>query len=186
MVTARRTVTHLVALLCLVGVLSLAGHHVSATDIYHWKDEQGNIHFSDFPDSPNAQALSLPDVPPPPQVLNEAPVDWTSSPYLEQSQKQASTKLAVAITRPQHDATLRNNSGDFSVSASISGSLTDIQTLQLLLDGRPYGSPQTTASWSLTNIDRGTHTLTIQVQQSGKVIASSNTITVHLHRASVQ
>ncbi|GAL37865.1 hypothetical protein JCM19240_70 [Vibrio maritimus] len=168
----------------LAGLFVLVSGPIFATDIYHWKDEQGNIHFSDFPDSQNAKVLSLPDIPPPPQVLNEAPVNWTSSPYLEQNQ--TDTKLTVAIASPQHDATLRNNSGDFSVSASLKGSLSEEQTLQLLLDGKSYGSSQTTTSWRLTNIDRGTHTLTIQVQQSGKVIASSDTITVHLHRASVQ
>jgi hypothetical protein len=170
--------------LAIVGLFILVGRPIFAADIYHWKDEQGNLHFSDFPDGQNAQVVSLPDIPPPPHVLNEAPVDWTSSPYLDQNQ--TNTKLTVTIASPLHDATLRNNSGDFSVSASLNGSLSETQTLQLLLDGKPYGSPQTTVRWSLTNIDRGTHTLTIQVQQSGKVIASSDTITVHLHRASVQ
>ncbi|GMQ47991.1 DUF4124 domain-containing protein [Vibrio sp. 10N] len=170
----------------IVGLFILVSSPILATDIYHWKDEQGNLHFSDFPDSQNAQILSLPDAPPPPKVLNEAPVDWTSSPYLDQNQAETNAKLALTITRPQHDATLRNNAGDFSVNGFLTGSLTETQTLQLLLDGKPYGSPQTTASWRLTNIDRGTHTLTIQVQQNGKVIASSDTITVHLHRASVQ
>ncbi len=170
----------------IVGLFVLVSCPVFATDIYHWKDEQGNLHFSDFPDGQNAQVLSLPDVPPPPQVLNQAPVDWASSPFLDQSQAKANAKLTLTIASPQHDATIRNNAGDFSVSASLKGSLNEEQALQLLLDGKPYGSPQTTTSWRLTNIDRGTHTLTIQVQQSGKVIASSDTITVHLHRASVQ
>ncbi|WP_162674487.1 hypothetical protein [Vibrio variabilis] len=113
-------------------------------------------------------------------------MDWTSSPFLDQSQAKTNAKLTLTIASPQHDATIRNNAGDFSVSAFLKGSLNEEQALQLLLDGKPYGSPQTTTSWRLTNIDRGTHTLTIRVQQSGKVIASSDTITVHLHRASVQ
>jgi hypothetical protein len=72
------------------------------------------------------------------------------------------------------------------VEGQLQGHLKVGQTIQLLLDNRPYGAPQVHTLWLMKNIDRGTHTLTLQIIENGKIIASSNTITVHLHRASVQ
>ncbi|EEY45134.1 hypothetical protein VMA_003213 [Vibrio mimicus VM223] len=55
-----------------------------------------------------------------------------------------------------------------------------------MMDGRPYGAPTNQPVWELKNIDRGTHTFTIQAIENGKLIASSSIITVHLHRATVK
>jgi len=59
------------------------------------------------------------------------------------------------------------------------------EQLQLIMDGKTLGAPSTKTVWQLENIDRGTHSFSIQAVGSGKVIASSSLITVHLHRASV-
>ena len=50
----------------------------------------------------------------------------------------------------------------------------------------PTTDEQTKAEKPLKNIDRGTHTLAVQAKRSGKLIASTSPITVHLHRASIK
>lgn len=87
---------------------------------------------------------------------------------------------------PQHDDTVRSNSGTISIRSELNRKLSIGEQLQLLMDGRPYGAPTNQPNWELKNIDRGTHTFTIQAIENGKIIASSSIITVHLHRATVK
>ena len=53
-----------------------------------------------------------------------------------------------------------------------------------MIDGKAYGGSQTDLTWLLTNIDRGSHQIQIQLLKNGKILASSESITVYLHRVS--
>ncbi|MGF1751638.1 MULTISPECIES: DUF4124 domain-containing protein [Vibrio] len=175
--------------LWVVLLISFFSHASSSIDVFVWTDKQGVLHFSDTADHPNAQRVNMPDMtPPPPEVTHvEGVKDREYRPIAGDSNKNAKPQpLSVRITSPAHDSTIRSNPGFIEVTGDISRSLAIGDKLQLLLDGKPYGAPKTNPYWSLKYVDRGTHTLMIQVQQSGKVIASSDTITVHLHRTTVQ
>ena len=87
---------------------------------------------------------------------------------------------------PQHDETIRSNNGLINIQLEANRKLGIGEQLQLILDGKPYGAPQSRLTWLLSNIDRGTHTLAVQAKRSGKLIASTSPITVHLHRASIK
>lgn len=92
--------------------LSLFSVNSYTSEVYVWKDTQGNLHFSDFPEHKDAKRIELPDAPPPPQVLNESDVDWTSSSLTDKEDKSSSAlPLSVSIRSPQHDATIRSNAG---------------------------------------------------------------------------
>lgn len=166
----------------LILILCILSHLTWSIEIYTWVDEKGVQHFSDHPANPQSLLIVLPE-PPAPYSSNEVSPATNS---FSETPTPKPIRLKVSIRTPTHDATIRNNAGNFDVIGHIDGKLHVTAKLQLLLDGKVYGAPKTTPHWSLTAIDRGTHTLTIQAQQNGKVIASSNTITVHLHRASVQ
>lgn len=99
---------------------------------------------------------------------------------------EADKKIDLKIISLQDDQTIRSNRGFITVQVELSKKLEVAQSLQLMMDTQPYGAPQTPSIWELQNIDRGTHTFSINVVESGKVIASSNTITVHLHRTTVK
>ncbi|MBC3767894.1 DUF4124 domain-containing protein [Neptunicella marina] len=88
----------------------------------------------------------------------------------------------VNITRPTQQQTLRDNNGDLTVVAQVTPSRAAIA--QLFLDGELI-KQQSELTFELTNIDRGEHHVQIKlVNNSGKVIALSETITFYLHRAS--
>ncbi|MGV3001970.1 DUF4124 domain-containing protein [Vibrio sp. E150_018] len=95
-------------------------------------------------------------------------------------------KIALKIVSLQDDQTIRSNRGFITVQVELSKKLGIGQSLQLMMDTQPYGAPQTPSLWELKNIDRGSHTFSVNIVESGKVIASSNTITVHLHRTTVK
>ena len=93
----------------------------------------------------------------------------------------------LGILSPANDATVRDNNGNFQVAAEISPSLKADHWLRLTINGSPVGNLSRSPIFSLTNIDRGSHILRIDVVSGdGKVIKSSKPSTVHLHRARMQ
>ncbi len=161
---------------------------------YTWVDKHGVIHFSDTP-SQGAKAIALPNLEasaPEPEVESTeslAPqVNKTSAETekVPQTQPEKPQPLQLTMLSPSHDETLRSNRGRINIQLEINRKLGIGEQLQLLLDGNPYGAPQTHLNWQLSDIDRGTHTLSAHAKRSGKLIASSSPITVHLHRASIK
>jgi hypothetical protein len=58
--------------------------------------------------------------------------------------------------------------------------------VRLVFDGLAYGEPQNSAVFVLRDIDRGEHTIQLElIDQNGKLIAVSPVTTFYLHRASV-
>ncbi|MGF1683017.1 DUF4124 domain-containing protein [Photobacterium minamisatsumaniensis] len=170
-------------LLSLVTVWT-ASFTVQAEPIYTWEDEDGKIHFSDQPQTGATELiLKVPKVQtPPPQM----PLPTLDQETTTDSPEPALPAATIKLLTPTHQQTLRNNEGKISVRAHASRKLNQGHTIQLLLDGKPYGKPQTQQQWQLSNLDRGSHTLQSQLLKYGKVIASSETVTVFLHRATVK
>lgn len=179
---------------------------LAAQNVYTWVDEKGVLHFSDTPQSDKAKSIQLPDYEaqaPAPSFDSTEPVttetedetglsnvtaseteltDSTASPA-----PQTLEPLKISLISPKHDDAVRNNSGNLFIRSELNRKLSIGEQLQLMMDGRPYGDPHHPISLgSLKNVDRGTHTFTIQAIESGKIIASSSIITVHLHRATVK
>ncbi|NLS13674.1 DUF4124 domain-containing protein [Vibrio sp. SM6] len=148
-----------------------------ANPIYTWVDEHGTRHFSDTP-APNATLVSLAEAEP--SKIEASSIQ--TPPEVTPSNPQNSVSLLV----PHQAQTIRNNLGVITVRVQTERPLAQDAHLQLLFDGRRYGAPQTKTQWQLTNIDRGTHTIEVQLFQGGKLIASTPSITVFLHRASIQ
>ncbi|RBM65938.1 nitrogen regulation protein NR [Vibrio tarriae] len=178
---------------------------ITAQNVYTWVDEKGVLHFSDSPQSDKAKSIHLPDYEaqaPAPSFDSTQPVtteteaetglsnvaaskteptDSTASPVPETLEP-----LKISLVSPKHDDTVRSNSGTIIIRSELNRKISIGEQLQLMMDGRPYGAPTNQAVWELKNVDRGTHTFTIQAIESGKIIASSSIITVHLHRATVK
>lgn len=156
----------------------------SYAQIYKWTDSQGVIHFSDNPHSGaetvknlEVQTYSSPE----PALSNQA--DKRAS--LERKSETAHYK-EISITQPQNEETIRNNQGALSVMATLSPALFQGNKTQLLLDGNPVGSPQTQLSFQVSGIDRGSHTLQVQVlDNQGQSIIVSDSITVFMQRPRV-
>ena len=156
----------------------------SYAQIYKWTDSQGVIHFSDNPHS-GAETVKSLEVQtyssPEPALSNQA--DKRAS--LEKKPKAAHYKELV-ITQPQNEETIRNNQGAVSVLANLSPALFPGNKTQLLLDGNPVGNPQSQLSFQLSGIDRGSHTLQVQViDNQGQSIIVSDSITLFMQRPRV-
>ncbi|EOX4101631.1 DUF4124 domain-containing protein [Vibrio alginolyticus] len=160
---------------------------------YTWVDENGVVHFSDTPNT-GAKAIALPNLeasaPAPEVESTESLAPQTTPSTASQNKPEKTTEkplpLELSMQTPKHNETIRSNRGIINIQLETNRKLGIGEQLQLLLDGKPYGAPQSHIVWQLNNIDRGTHTLAVHAKRSGKLIASTSPITVHLHRASVK
>jgi hypothetical protein len=103
-----------------------------------------------------------------------------------QKKPEKTAPLSISISNLQQNQTLRSNRGIINIQVEQNRKLGIGEQLQLMLDGKPYGAPQTKPLWQLINVDRGTHVLAVQAVIGGKLIASTSPVTVHLHRARVK
>lgn len=164
--------------------LALPLSQASAT-IYKWVDEQGNVSYSDTPHA-GAQQLDLPS-------QTEMPETQIGEQPKTQSQEQspvadAMIQYQISLSAPLQEATIWTGNGDVEVQASVDPAPQSDMKYQFLVDGKPYlPQPQTSSYVTLTNVDRGTHELQVQLLNAqDKVIATSNPpVKVYVHRPSL-
>lgn len=147
--------------------------------VYKWVDKDGKVHYSDEP-HPNAEVVELKE-----KTLNQIalpPVknDADDSQVIQQIQYQ------VVITSPEEEETVRDNNGDFQVTATVTPEIKSQYLMALKLDGQTVGQPQVGGIFQLKNIDRGEHTVVVDAMtQNGKVFASSSPRKIFLHQAAM-
>lgn len=150
-------------------------------EIYKGVDAEGNVIFTDK-EIPNAEKIPmrLPTVikMPKPEVVEQATEDNSSSVNYR----------TFKILQPQNNATLRENTGNVSVSLELTPNLntTAGHRVSIVVDGKVVTKGTTALTVQLPNIDRGSHTLKARViDKNNKTVITSNTVTFHMKRQSV-
>lgn len=168
------------ASLGLFGLLSLFALPASA-GIYTYIDAQGNRVFTD---RPGGRAVESVDT----RTINSMPAQPTT-PLAAPDQARRESKFTyrlLEIVQPEHDATLRNNAGELSVSVTSDPVLQPGHLYRLLLDGSPVAPATSEPVFALQNIDRGSHQLIVEVvDDEGQALQSSPPRTFHLLRTSL-
>lgn len=165
----------------LIGALSATA---SADGYYRWVDENGTLHFSDSPPPVSLEldveigTVPLPSQNTPGFFAPDAP-DVPDSPATPETPPQASS---VSLLSPADEATVRQNQGILTLHLSTDLPLGKNQSVRAVIDGKEQPSSKDT-SLTLENVDRGAHTIKVQLLEDGKVIAASHSVTVYLHRA---
>lgn len=93
----------------------------------------------------------------------------------------------LAVESPKNDESIRANDGGIYVVVGITPQLKGSHSVRLLMDGSSVSEDQKVPYFSLSNVDRGTHELQVQIidDKSQKIIQSSGTSTFHLQRMSL-
>ncbi len=177
---------HCLAVLLTAGLIAATADAASGR-IYRTVDEHGNVVFTDVPPREDQPAE---------QVIIETPNSFTSEEAIPETQAWIVEEEGAAaeapfsyrtleIVSPQDDEPVRANDGNVTVVTNISPDLQPGHVMRLLMDGSvAQEGPQT--SFHLTNVDRGTHTLSLEiVDQDGTVLKRSPTRTFHLLRVSI-
>lgn len=149
--------------------------------VYKWVDEEGNVVYSDKPHA-DAKKLNLP----PPSIYSP-PSTASEANTTRKKEKEGSTGYKVLIVSPRQDETIRDNTGAVTVQMVLEPSLKAEagHQLALLLDGIKQPGNSISSLLQLQNVDRGSHTVQIQVEDAeGKTLATSNVVTFHLKQAS--
>lgn len=149
----------------------------TSTKVYVRSDKEGTLVFSDTP-SPGAEEVNI--------TPNNAVSSAIDTSVLDVRPKIIEEKYHVEIIQPKNKATIRNNNGSIHIAGQIKPTFKQGLSIQLYLDGKPHTKPQKNAIFSLQNIERGEHQIKMDIiNDKGKIIASSESITFYMHRAIV-
>ena len=160
-------------------MLLLAGS--AHAEVYKSINADGEVVYSDIP-TKGAEALKMPALPtytPPPATPSVS------------SKKEPVEKVVYedfVFLKPADDATIRNNQGIINAELKLTPALRNKRNhrVQFYLDGEAYGEPGNSIRTTMSNIDRGEHTLTASVlDANGNTLISADPVIVHLHRQTI-
>jgi hypothetical protein len=144
--------------------------------IFVTKDANGVLVFSDSP-QPGAEEVNLTSRP---KIMESTGTNLPDRKPVEPE------PFKIEIVQPENHGTVRDNTGSVYVSGRITPMFKRGLQVRLVVDGSPLSEPQNKATFILRDVNRGEHTLQMELfDQSGKLIATSPVTTFYLHRASV-
>ncbi|VVO22782.1 DUF4124 domain-containing protein [Pseudomonas fluorescens] len=153
----------------------------ATAQIYKYTDANGNTAYSNQPpDGTRSQPVELPPLN---SVERQQPVLPQVSPAQSASEQASSAAYEVLeLTGLPSEEALRANNGTFTVGVALQPRLQGAHRLRLLLDGQPYGQPSNVPRLQLVNIDRGEHSLAVQVLDGETVVQQSPTASFTVQR----
>jgi hypothetical protein len=150
--------------------------------VYKIVDENGRVTFTDRPQA--AQQESSTPVPISPTnvqpAVNIEPVPIDANPAQEPEFKGYSS---VSIDAPSHDSTVPPGQLDVTIKVSSNPELQPGHLVRIIYDNKPAAAPSSNMSLTIDQLERGSHQIQAQIlSDSGKVIARSRTIEIHVKR----
>jgi hypothetical protein len=150
----------------------------ATAQIYKYTDADGNTAYSNQPpDGVNAQPVELP-----PLNSVEPQTSPAPPPQPDRGAQAASAYETLELSGLPTTEALRANNGNFTVNVLIKPRLQGPHLLRLLLDDQPYGQPGNVPVLQLVNIDRGLHSLAVQVIHGETIVQQSPTVTFTVQR----
>jgi len=153
---------------------------VTQAQVYRSVDKNGNVIYSDQQTKGSVKVEVK-------EIETVKSLDTSNLPPPMQSKQQTdeSYYTNLEITSPRDDESIRENSGNLTVTTSIAPQLQAAHQLVLYMDGKDLVTSRD-SSFQLQNIDRGTHQLRVVIVDiDGREQISSKPVTFHLLRFSV-
>lgn len=172
----------------------LAFNLIAEEKVYRYTNEKGVTVFTDIPNKNNAQSIS---VKPTIQFTDaDEQTPTSTSPTTQQATLTTPKKIitpkaritaaqySITLNNPIDQQTIRSNSGQLLIDFSAYPTLVDGYTSKIYINDELKQTTENTNQILLTNIDRGEHTLKIELTLTdGKIIAYSKPVTFYMHRA---
>ncbi|NAT26034.1 penicillin-binding protein [Pseudomonas syringae pv. actinidifoliorum] len=154
----------------------------AAADVYTYIDAQGNRVFTDQPHK-NAKRV---DIPPSNNMTGTPPTKTLKAHPAKPAVQPMFHYQLLRILVPEPDATLVNPSGDLIVTVTSEPVLQAGHSYRLLLDGVAVGEAGRSPVFPLSNVDRGTHQLSVEIfDELGRVLEKTPNQPFHLQRISL-
>ncbi|MBV7525062.1 DUF4124 domain-containing protein [Pseudomonas sp. PDM29] len=155
----------------------------ASAEVFMYVDAQGNRVFTDQPKPGDARRVPL-------TRSNRIAANPTSAaPLIAESSPEVRALFHYEVLRiliPEPDATIRSNTGEVIVSATNEPALQPGHHYRLLLDGQPTAEPGLSPVFPLSNIDRGSHTLSVEIlDEQGRIVERTANQPFHMQRTSL-
>jgi hypothetical protein len=155
-----------------------------ATTVYKWVDENGVVHYSDQPHA-NAEKLQVKDAQTfPHSSLGVAPSAGNVPPPA--AQRTGGPYQGCAVVRPTDQQEFMNLDA-LTISVQTDPALKPGDQIFVSLDGQPINEGKPTgAQFTLSPVDRGTHTLQAQVRDVDEtILCQTPAVTFSIHQPSL-
>jgi uncharacterized protein DUF4124 len=141
---------------------------VHADTVYKSVDEKGNVIFTDKP-SADAEQIKIQKLQ---TIENPNPIKTKGASNKSKSKEE--TYKTLKFTSPEDGAGIRDNAGSVSISLTLEPGLRGGDKIIISMDGEEISNGSAT-SISLSNVDRGTHSLSASVVDGkGKKLISTS------------
>jgi Bacterial Ig domain/Domain of unknown function (DUF4124) len=162
--------------LSLALLLTLPAIGLAATPVYKTVNPDGSISYSDE-STPSAEVMMVEPVPTVPAYI---PPPSTASETKDTEKKARPIYSRVSIVAPPNGETFHSGSGNLEVKVDMSPDLRPNHRVKIEIDGNLV-TEQRKTSFSLSNVDRGTHTLTATIldDKANELATASTTFTLH-------
>jgi hypothetical protein len=167
-------------LACVLALCSLPAF----ADVYTYIDANGNRVFTDQPRR-NAKRV---DIAPSNSMTGAPPVRRVqpSPPRLAPAAPPLAHYQLLRILTPEPDSAVSSTSGDVIVTVTSEPPLQAGHLYRLVLDGQLVGEPGRSPVFSLHNIDRGTHQVSVEIFDAwGRVLEKTPNQPFHLQRVTL-
>jgi hypothetical protein len=154
-----------------------------SAEVFTYLDAQGNRAFTDQPHLSNAKRVPLATSNPmTAQPFAAKPLIAANSPEVQPLFHYDLLRILV----PEPDATIRSNAGEMIVSVTNEPRLQPGHRYRLLLDGQPTAEPGLSPVFPLSNIDRGSHNLSVEIlDEEGRTVERTANQPFHMLRTSL-
>ncbi|ANJ53830.1 DUF4124 domain-containing protein [Pseudomonas silesiensis] len=154
-----------------------------AADVFTYVDAQGNRVFTDRPGSGNAKRVPL-------APSNRMSANPTAAvPVAAGKKTEAKAPFHYDMLRvlvPEPDATVRSSAGELIVSVTSEPGLQRGHRFRLLLDGEAVAEPGPSPVFPLSNVDRGSHNLSVEIlDEQGRTVERTANQPFHMLRISL-
>lgn len=159
-------------------LLLISGPLLAQTSIYRSVDAEGNPVFSDEP-MPESEQIDLHDI-------QTVPAEKGAKfKYTPREKAKEDKYESLTVITPADDTSVRENAGNLAVVIESNPALLPGHRAVIYLDGvEVAGGAQT--SFTLDNLERGTHSVSASIFAGDKVLIVSPAVTFTLHRHSIQ
>lgn len=157
-------------------LLPLLAHAAGKPEVYKWVDDKGVVHYTDKPPAEGAQPAKLPPL----QTYRGAPPANLSK-FEKPTAKGPASAITIQVVTPSSDETFRGGERVVPVAVMVTPQLEEGQRLIYLLDGTPQSQPTTDTSFAITNVERGSHSVSVSlVDAAGDPLTTSSSVTFHM------
>lgn len=154
-----------------------------SAEVFTYIDAQGNRVFTDQPGSRDAKRVPL-------ATSNRMSATPTGAAPMVAEKKAVTQPLfrydMLRVLVPEPDATIRSSAGELIVSITSEPGLQRGHRYRLLLDGQPTAEAGPSPVFALSNIDRGSHNLSIEIlDEHGRTVERTANQPFHMLRISL-